>query len=105
MNRVYITGIGLITPVGIGTKASWDGIAGGVCGVAPITRFDTSDYKVKLAAEVKDFQAADFIDKKLIRRNDRYTHYALAAAVGFFASEEASYITGQVFTVDGGLAL
>ncbi|MCL1807592.1 MAG: beta-ketoacyl-ACP synthase II [Oscillospiraceae bacterium] len=87
MNRVFITGIGLVTPVGVGTKAAWDGIVNGVCGVAPITRFDVSGYKVKLAAEVKDFDAADFVDKKLLRRNDLFTHFALAAAR--LAMEEA----------------
>jgi 3-oxoacyl-[acyl-carrier-protein] synthase II len=87
MNKVFITGIGLITPVGIGTETAWKNIANGVCGIAPITRFDTADYKVKLAAEVKDFDAAEFVDKKLLRRNDRFTHYALAATK--MALEEA----------------
>ena len=90
MSRVFITGIGLITPVGIGVLASWEGITSGVCGVAPITRFDTSGYKVKLAAEVKDFQAADFVERKLLRRNDRFTHYALAAAK--LAMEDAALV-------------
>jgi 3-oxoacyl-[acyl-carrier-protein] synthase II len=83
--------MGLITPVGVGTAAAWGAISDGVCGVAPVTRFDTADFKVKLAAEVKDFQAADFIDKKLVRRNDLFTHYALAAAR--LAMEDAG-ITG-----------
>jgi 3-oxoacyl-[acyl-carrier-protein] synthase II len=87
MRKVFITGIGLITPVGIGTKASWEGISGGLCGIAPITRFDTSDFKVRLAAEVKNFDASDFLDKKLLRRNDRFTHYALSATK--MALEEA----------------
>ena len=80
MRRVFITGIGLVTPVGVGVEAAWDSITNGVRGVAPITRFDTAGHKVKLAAEVKDFHAADFVDKKLLRRNDLFCHYALAAA-------------------------
>ncbi|MDR0293917.1 MAG: beta-ketoacyl-ACP synthase II [Oscillospiraceae bacterium] len=80
MNRVFITGIGLVTPVGVGAKAAWDGVTRGVCGIGPVTRFDTTLFKAKLAAEVKGFDPADFLDKKLIRRNDRYCHYALAAA-------------------------
>jgi 3-oxoacyl-[acyl-carrier-protein] synthase II len=70
----------LITPVGIGTENAWKAIVAGSLGVAPITHFDTSDFKVKLAAEVKDFDPNEFVDKKLTRRNDRYCHFALAAA-------------------------
>ncbi|MDR1692553.1 MAG: beta-ketoacyl-ACP synthase II [Oscillospiraceae bacterium] len=78
--RVFVTGIGVITPVGIGTDDAWKGILSGRVGFAPITRFDTSGYKVKLAAEVAGFDPNDFVDKKLTRRNDRYCHFALAAA-------------------------
>ncbi len=78
--RVFVTGIGLITPVGIGTENAWKGIVSGTLGIAPITQFDTSDFKVKIAAEVKGFDPNDFVDKKLTRRNDRFCHFALAAA-------------------------
>ncbi len=78
--RVFVTGIGLITPVGIGTEVAWKGIVSGALGIAPITLFDTTDFKVKNAAEVKGFDPNDFVDKKLTRRNDRFCHFALATA-------------------------
>lgn len=78
-NRVFVTGIGLVTPLGIGTNASWEGIANGVCGIGNITRFDTDGFKVKIAAEVKGFEPSDFMGKKEVRRSDRYCQFALAA--------------------------
>ena len=60
MKRVVITGIGAVTPVGIGVDAMWESIKAGVCGIDEITHFDTSDFDIKLAAEVKDFQAVDY---------------------------------------------
>lgn len=78
--RVVITGLGAITPIGIGKDAFWESLVAGKSGVGPITRFDTTDFKVKIAAEVKDFNVADYIDKKEAKRMDRYTHYAIAAS-------------------------
>ena len=81
MKRVVITGIGAVTPVGIGVDAMWENIKAGVCGIDEITHFDTSDFDIKLAAEVKDFQAVDYgIAKKEARRMDRYCQFACAAA-------------------------
>ncbi len=78
--RVVVTGIGLVTPLGTGTQKTWGNICAGTSGVGLITRFDTSDYAVKIAAEVKDFQSEDFIEKKLAKHLDLFVQYAIAAA-------------------------
>lgn len=79
-NRVVITGLGAITPIGIGKEAFWQGLINGKSGIGEITHFDTTDFKVKIAGEVKDFNVADYIDKKEAKRMDRYTHFAIAAS-------------------------
>lgn len=78
--RVVITGVGLITPLGTGVAKTWQALCAGQGGVGPITRFDTTDYQVKIAAEVKDFHPDDFIDKKLSKHLDPFIQYALAGA-------------------------
>lgn len=78
--RVVVTGVGLVTPLGTGTRKTWENICAGISGVDRITRFDTSDYAVKIAAEVKDFQVEDFIEKKLAKHLDLFVQYAIAAA-------------------------
>ncbi len=78
--RVVVTGIGVISPVGVGKENFWNSIKEGQSGVDLITRFDTQDYPVKIAAEVKDFNAAEYIDKKDAKRMDRFTQYAVAAS-------------------------
>lgn len=80
MERVVITGMGAITPVGNDVETFWESLKNGKCGIGPITRFDTADFKVKLAAEVKDFQVEDYIDKREARRMDLNCHFAIAAA-------------------------
>ncbi len=80
MKRVAITGIGVISPVGNNKEAFWNSIKSGKHGIGPITYFDTSDIEVKLAAEVKDFDVTEYMDKKEARRADRYCQYAVAAA-------------------------
>ncbi len=75
-----MTGTGLVTPLGTGTEKTWRNLCAGVSGIGPITRFDTSDFAVKIAAEVKDFNAGDFIDSKLARHLDLFVQYAVAAA-------------------------
>ena len=77
--RVVITGIGVITPVGNNINEFWSNLTNGKSGVAPISRFDTTEYTVNFAGEVKDFNPVDYIDRKEARRMDRYTHLALAA--------------------------
>ncbi|GKU25704.1 beta-ketoacyl-ACP synthase II [Clostridium folliculivorans] len=78
--RVVVTGMGAITPLGNSVDSFWNGIKEGVCGVNEIKAFDTTEQKVKLAAEVKDFKPEEYIDRKEVRRMDRYCQFALAAA-------------------------
>ena len=78
--RVVITGLGAITPLGTGVGESWQSLCQGKSGIDVITRFDASDFKTRIAGEVRDFNPADFIDRKLVRRNDRFIHFALAAS-------------------------
>ena len=81
MKRVVITGMGVVSPVGNALGDFWKNLTDGVCGVGPITRFDTADYKVKVAAEVKNFNAADYgMDVPTQRRMDLFAQYAVAAA-------------------------
>jgi 3-oxoacyl-[acyl-carrier-protein] synthase II len=77
--RVVITGLGLVTPIGIGVEHTWQSLCAGKSGVAEITRFDVSDYQTKIAAEVKDFKPADFMPKKDAKRVELFIAYALAA--------------------------
>lgn len=80
MKRVVVTGLGAVTPVGNDVASFWQSIISGKCGIAPITKFDASTYKVKLAAEVKDFDATLYMDKGDIKKSDLFTQYAIAAA-------------------------
>lgn len=83
--RVVITGLGAVTPIGNTVPEFWESIRAGRIGIAPITKFDTTDYKVKLAAEVKGFVAKDRMDFKSARRMDEFSQYAVAAAKEAFA--------------------
>lgn len=78
--RVVVTGMGAITPIGNSVGAFWDSVKQGKIGFGPISYFDTADYKCKLAAEVKDFNAADYMDKKAARRMEPFCQFAVAAA-------------------------
>ena len=78
-NRVVVTGLGAVTPIGIGWQNFWQALKDGQNGIGKITRFDTTGYTAQIAGEVTDFDPANFIDKKEIKRMDRYTHFALAA--------------------------
>ncbi|WP_281692734.1 beta-ketoacyl-ACP synthase II [Agathobaculum desmolans] len=80
MERVVITGMGAITPVGNDVESFWASLKAGKCGIGPITKFDVTDFKVKVAAEVKDFDITRFVDKREARRMDVNCHFALAAA-------------------------
>lgn len=79
-NRVVITGLGAVTPIGIGKDEFWKGLLEGRNGIEKITRFDPTEYGAQIAGEVKDFEPADFIDKKEAKRMDRYAQFAVAAA-------------------------
>lgn len=79
--RVVVTGIGAVTPLGNDAETTWKGIIEGKSGVGPLTRLNADEYPAKVAAEVKDFNAETFIDKKDARKMDRFTHYAVASAL------------------------
>lgn len=79
--RVVITGIGAISPVGNNAEESWNAVINGRSGIGPLTRLDTEQFPVSVAAEVKDFNIEDYIEKKEARKMDRFTHYALAASI------------------------
>jgi 3-oxoacyl-[acyl-carrier-protein] synthase II len=81
MRRVVITGMGAITPLGNSTEAFGKALLGGANGVGPITRFNADKYKTRFACEVKDFNALDYMDKTVQRKNDPYAQFALAAAM------------------------
>lgn len=80
LKRVVVTGIGAVTPLGNTAEETWKNIIAGVSGAAPITHFDTTNFKTTFACEVKGFNAADFIDRKEARKMDPYCQFAMAAA-------------------------
>ena len=85
MERVVITGLGLVTPVGIGTQETWRALLAGESGIGPITQFDCSQFRVRFAGEVKGWEPTRFIDKKKLKEMDRFTELALGAASLAFA--------------------
>jgi len=78
--RVAVTGIGLVSPVGLTTRETWDALLAGRSGAGPITRFDATDYACRIAAEVKGFEPEKFFEKKEVKKFDTFVHYAVAAA-------------------------
>jgi 3-oxoacyl-[acyl-carrier-protein] synthase II len=88
--RVVVTGIGLITAVGNDTPTTWKALVEGCSGVRPITKFDASNQDVRIAAEVRGFDASTYMDRKEIRRNDGFVHYAVAATKQAMADAELS---------------
>ena len=80
MERVVITGIGLVTPVGIGTTEAWQGLLEGRNGIGPITRFDCSAFRARIAGEVKGWEPTRWIERKKLKEMDRFTEFALGAA-------------------------
>jgi len=79
---VVVTGLGAVTPLGIGVRPTWDAVLAGRSGVGPITRFDASAFPTRFAAEVKGFRPEEFIEPREIRRMDLFIQYAMAAAAG-----------------------
>ena len=77
--RVVITGMGMVTPLGNDVPSTWSALLKGVSGAGPITKFDASNHDVRIAAEVKDFDPLSWMDRKVARRSETFTHYALAA--------------------------
>lgn len=78
--RVVVTGLGAITPIGIGKQEFWQALLAGKSGITKITRFDATDYSTQIAGEVKNFDASQYIDKKEAKRMDRFTQFAIAAS-------------------------
>jgi len=82
-----VTGVGLVSPVAIGTQANWDALLAGTSGIGPITRFDTTGYSARIAGEVKGFDPLQFVDKKDVKKMDIFIQFALAASQ--FAVDDA----------------
>ena len=89
--RVVVTGVGLVSPLGIGTRETWDGLVAGRSGAGHITRFDASDFSSRIACEVKGFDPLDYADRRDARKMDTFIQYALAASL--FAAEDAGLET------------
>ncbi|HEX6750757.1 MAG TPA: beta-ketoacyl-ACP synthase II [Longimicrobium sp.] len=79
--RVVITGTGLLTPVGLDVASTWEALLGGTSGAGPITQFDATDFKVRFACEVKGFEPEQYIDRKEVKRTDRFAQFAIASSV------------------------
>ena len=100
--RVVITGMGAVTPIGNNVETFWKNVKEGKNGIGSITKFDTTDYKVKIAAEVKDFSAKELMDFKAAKRMETFSQYAVAAAkeacadAGFNIEEEDPYRCGVI---------
>ena len=93
MERVVITGMGAVTPLGNDVPTFWEGLKTGKNGIGPITHFDTTNFKAKLAAEVKDFDPTLYVDKREAKRMDSYCHFAVAAAKQ--AADQAGLVEGS----------
>ncbi|MBF0435419.1 MAG: beta-ketoacyl-ACP synthase II [Magnetococcales bacterium] len=78
--RVVITGLGLVTPLGVGTRETWSGLVSGRSGIGAITRFDATEYASRIAGECRDFKSEDWVDKKEVRKMDLFMHFGMAAA-------------------------
>ena len=78
--RVVVTGVGLVSPLGVGTEATWKALLAGESDIGPITRFDASAYHARIAGEVKGFAPEDWMEKKEVKKCDTFIHYALAAS-------------------------
>ena len=78
--RVVVTGVGIVCPVGVGKDEAWRAILAGKSGIGPITQFDASTFPTRIAGEVRGFEPEKFMDKREVRRNDRFIHFGLAAA-------------------------
>ncbi len=93
--RVVVTGLGVLAPNGNDVGAYWEALVNGRSGIAPITRFDTADFKVKIAGEVKGFDPTLAMDRKEVRRNDGFVHYAV-----YVAQQAAEAAALDVSTLD-----
>ena len=94
-NRVVVTGLGAVTPIGTGWQNFWQALKDGRSGIGKISRFDTTSYTAQIAGEVADFDPANFIDKKELKRMDRYTQFALAATKLALEDSKLEKINGE----------
>jgi len=78
--RVVVTGLGMVTPLGTGVEKNWEAVCAGKSGLGPISKFDASEFACRIAGEVRDFHAEDFMDKKMTRRFDVFIHFSIASA-------------------------
>ncbi|HYY90319.1 MAG TPA: beta-ketoacyl synthase N-terminal-like domain-containing protein, partial [Chloroflexota bacterium] len=107
-NRVVVTGLGAITPIGLSVDEYWRNLLDGVSGAGPITAFDASDYPVRIAAEVKGFDPGDFMDRKAAKRMERFAQFSIAAAgqaladASFSVNESNAWDVGAVVATGGG---
>ena len=107
--RVVITGLGAVTPLGVDVESTWDGLVAGRSGAGEITQFDSSDYAVHFACEVKGFDPTEYIDRKQARRMDRFAHLIVAAArqaeadSGISIESESDRVGAAIATGIGGL--
>jgi 3-oxoacyl-[acyl-carrier-protein] synthase II len=85
--RVVVTGVGLVSPLGVGTSETWEGLLAGRSGIGPLTRFDATEFTSRIAGQVKDFEPTDYLPAKDVKKSDTFIHYAIAAAG--FALEDA----------------
>ena len=102
MRRVVVTGIGLVTPLGTGKEKTWKALLNGECGIDKITAFNTTEHSVHIAAEVKDFVAENFIEKKELKKLGKFSQFAIAASIEalndakFEITEENAYRVGTI---------
>ena len=93
--RVVVTGVGLVSPVGMGTEANWDALCAGTSGIGPITRFDAAAFSTRFAGEVKNFDPLQFIEKKELKKMDIFIQFAVAASQ--FAMDDARLTVTPAF--------
>jgi 3-oxoacyl-[acyl-carrier-protein] synthase II len=92
--RVAVTGIGCVSPLGVGTENTWKSLVSGESGAGPVTRFDATAYSTRIACEVKDFDPTEFMEQRDARRSDRFTQFAVASATE--AAERAGWATDNL---------
>lgn len=101
--RVVVTGIGVISPMGIGLETFWNSLVNGVSGIGYIESFDTTDFSVKIAGEVKEFDASNYFEKKEAKRLDRFAQFAVASAL--MAMEDANLVISPEISLRAGVLL
>jgi 3-oxoacyl-[acyl-carrier-protein] synthase II len=97
---VVVTGVGLLTPLGIGTEASWEALKAGKSGIGPITQFDPSAFACRIAGQVKDFDPANYIEKKEIKKMGRFIQFAIAAS-DFAMADSGLQVTPEIAEMVG----